>query len=124
MPDPSPGSHAELAIAWVEGRLDPAQRDQFEAHLDGCPDCQSQVARALQNSRKMKALNLHEAKQRQSRTPAAGKPATITRAEVKVAAAAPAANRRVAWWWWLIAAAVVLLVGGFGLGWETWLLAH
>ncbi len=124
MPDPSPGSHAELAIAWVEGRLDAAQRDQFEAHLDGCPDCQSEVARALQNSRKMKALNLQEAKQRQPKAPAAGKPVAISRAEVKVAPAPPAANRRVAWWGWLIGAGVVLLIGGFGLGWWTWLLAH
>jgi anti-sigma factor RsiW len=31
----------ELATDYLEGRLDPAERERFQAHLDLCPGCQA-----------------------------------------------------------------------------------
>jgi anti-sigma factor RsiW len=33
----------ELVTDYFDGALDEAARDRFEAHLDGCPDCEHYV---------------------------------------------------------------------------------
>jgi anti-sigma factor RsiW len=39
-------NHAAIA-AWLEGSMTPAQRQEFEAHLATCVDCQAEAAAAL-----------------------------------------------------------------------------
>ena len=46
IPTATPENHAAV-IAWVEGGMDPAQRQEFAAHLATCAMCQAEVA-ALQ----------------------------------------------------------------------------
>ncbi len=43
IPTAPPENHAAV-LAWVEGGMDPAQREQFAAHLATCALCQAEVA--------------------------------------------------------------------------------
>ena len=38
------GENHAAAAAWVAGGMDPAQRQEFAAHLASCAQCQAQVA--------------------------------------------------------------------------------
>jgi anti-sigma factor RsiW len=97
MEDAAPGNHA--AAAWVEGRMDAAQRQEFAAHLAGCAECQAEVA-ALRA-----ALT--------QRQPVLVMPIP---AETEPGATASSTRRALLI---LIAALLVLLVG-FALGWSVW----
>jgi anti-sigma factor RsiW len=99
MQDPSSENHA--AAAWLAGKMDPAQRQQFETHLAGCAQCQAEVA----------ALRAAQAPRHQ---PAA---ATKVQSEPERPAAKPRA-------WQMLLAAVVTLIAGFALGWWAWQMAH
>jgi anti-sigma factor RsiW len=97
MQDPSSENHA--AEAWLTGIMDPAQRQEFEAHLASCAHCQAQVA----------AL----------RAAHAPRPPPATKVEPEPSA--PAAKARA---WQLLLAALVTLILGFALGWSLWQMAH
>jgi len=85
--------------------MDPAQRQEFEAHLASCPECQEQVAAML-------AARLPHA------SPPAPAPAP-TQAEPEHKRAAV----RLPSWKVLLAGLVTLSVG-FAIGWSLWQMAH
>ncbi len=43
IPTATPENHAAV-VAWVEGGMNPAQREEFAAHLATCAMCQAEVA--------------------------------------------------------------------------------
>jgi anti-sigma factor RsiW len=100
MPDASPGNHA--AAAWVAGHMNPEQRQQFEAHLANCANCQEEVtallAQALQPPKATAAI----------------KP------EVEPHPAGSGQRRTVQ----IAVAAILTLIAGFALGWSIWQIAH
>jgi len=98
MQDPSSENHA--AEAWLAGNMDPAQRQEFAAHLAACAQCQAEVA----------AL-------RASQTPRPAPAAT----KVEPAPATPATKPRA---WQVLLAALGILIVGFALGWSVWQMAH
>ena len=81
--------------------MDPAQRQEFAAHLAGCAQCQAEVAalRAAQTPRLQPAA------------------ATKVESEPERPAAKPRA-------WQMLLAAIVTLIAGFALGWSVWQMAH
>jgi anti-sigma factor RsiW len=98
MQDAASGNHA--AAAWVEGRMDAVQRQEFEAHLADCTDCQAQVAalRAAQTQRR---------------------PVLVVPTKLEVEAA-PQASGNTKHRVLIVIAALVTLVIGFALGWSVW----
>jgi anti-sigma factor RsiW len=98
MPDALPGNHA--VADWVAGTLDPVQRQEFEAHLMTCADCQAQVSVLL-------AERL--------------KPAPTVKVEAP-APPPPPAPRRI--WPLVVAGALIVLVVGYFLGSWAWQMAH
>jgi anti-sigma factor RsiW len=101
MQDPSSENHA--AAAWIEGRMDAAQRQEFEAHLAGCAECQAEVA-ALRA-----ALT--------QRQPVLVMPIP---AEVELKAAGAGRRRAVV----IVIAALATLIIGFAIGWSVWQMAN
>jgi anti-sigma factor RsiW len=97
MEDAAPGNHA--AAAWVEGRMDAVQRQEFAAHLASCAECQAEVA-ALRA-----ALT--------QRQPVLVMPIP---AETESAATSGGTRRAVQ----ILIAAVLILLVGFALGWSVW----
>ena len=101
MEDAAPGNHA--AAAWVEGRMDAVQRQEFAAHLAGCAHCQAQVAAlraALTQRQPVLVMPIPPESEHDA-------PATGTRRAVLI-----------------VIAALVTLIAGFALGWTVWQMAH
>jgi anti-sigma factor RsiW len=95
-------NHAAIA-AWLEGSMTPAQRQEFEAHLATCVDCQAEAAAALK---------ARIAPKREVAVPDdTGKARTPPRR----------AARRV---WAIAIGAVLVLAIGYALGAWVWGLAH
>jgi anti-sigma factor RsiW len=96
MPDASPGNHA--AAAWIAGQMNAVQRQEFEAHLASCANCQEEVtvllAQALQPP----------------------KPTAPIKVEVEPQVA-PGGRRRAVQ---IAIAAILTLIAGFALGWSIW----
>jgi anti-sigma factor RsiW len=103
MQSESEANHAAIT-AWINGSLTPAQRQEFEAHLATCPDCQAQVTVML------------KAKLTENKIDAG--------VSNKPAAAQPAPRRRSRVLWFVLIAAVVILAMGYVLGWWVWDLAN
>jgi anti-sigma factor RsiW len=101
MEDAAPGNHA--AAAWVEGRMDAAQRQEFEAHLAGCAQCQAEVA-ALRAALTQRQPVLVMPIPAETEHDATG-----------------SGTRRAAM---IVIAALVTLIVGFALGWSVWQMAH
>jgi anti-sigma factor RsiW len=99
MEDAAPGNHDHAAAAWVEGRMDAVQQQEFAAHLAGCAECQAEVA-ALRA-----ALT--------QRTPVLVMPVPAE-PEIK---ASRGGTRRAAL---ILIAALLTLIVGFALGWSVW----
>ena len=100
MPDASPGNHA--AAAWVAGQMNTAQRQEFEAHLAGCANCQEEVTLLL-----AQALQPPQ-------------PTAAIKVEVKPPAA-PRGRRRAVQ---IAIAAILTLIAGFALGWSIWQMSN
>jgi anti-sigma factor RsiW len=95
-------NHAAIA-AWIEGSMTPAQRQEFEAHLATCADCQAEVAAQLK-----------------ART--AAKPEAAVPGKTEKPKTAPATlARRI---WAVVICAVLVLAIGYALGWWVWGLAN
>lgn len=92
-------NHAAIA-AWLEGSMTAAQRQEFEAHLATCADCQAEVAAML-------------------KVRLAAKPAAVP-SEPEQARPARSARRI----WALVICAVLVLAIGYALGWWVWGLAQ
>jgi anti-sigma factor RsiW len=89
--------------AWVDGRLTPAQRQEFEAHLLTCAECQEQAAVLLK-----------------ARLPARA-PRPPVRIESPPQTPPPKSPARR----WIVALlAALLLATGYFLGHWVWHLAH
>jgi anti-sigma factor RsiW len=97
MEDAAPGNHA--AAAWVEGRMDAVQQQEFAAHLASCAECQAEVAalRAALTQRQPALV-----------MPIPAEPET---------GATGSGMRRVLQ---IMIAALVILLLGFALGWSVW----
>ncbi|HTV79778.1 MAG TPA: zf-HC2 domain-containing protein [Steroidobacteraceae bacterium] len=99
--------HAAIA-AWIEGSLTPAQRQQFEAHLATCSQCQEQASAALKarisETTKLRIL---------AHTPAP-----------PAAAPQPPARRARPLWLRVLLLAVLVVAIGYALGWWAWDLSH
>ncbi len=89
-------NHAAIA-GWIAGSLTPVQRQEFEAHLATCVDCQAELAALL--------------KAKSAAKPQAAPPA------------APATPARRIWWAIVLCAGLILAIG-YALGWWAWDLAH
>lgn len=103
MQSESEANHAAIT-AWINGSLTPVQRQEFEAHLATCPDCQAQVTVLLKAKFTENKIN-----------------ATVSN---KPAAAKPAPRRRARILWIMLIAAVLILAMGYALGWWAWDLAN
>jgi anti-sigma factor RsiW len=99
MQDASAENHA--AAAWLAGNMDPAQQQEFAAHLAGCVECQAEVA-ALRAAQALRAQTAVATKVESEPAPAATKPRA----------------------WQVLLAAIVTVVVGFALGWSVWQMAH
>ncbi|HEV2701411.1 MAG TPA: zf-HC2 domain-containing protein [Steroidobacteraceae bacterium] len=99
MEDAAPGNHDHAAAAWVEGRMDAAQQQEFAAHLAACAECQAQVAamRAALTQRQP-VLVMPVPAEPDAKTSGGG-------------------ARRAAL---ILAAALLTLIVGFALGWSVW----
>jgi anti-sigma factor RsiW len=100
MQNASPGNHA--AAAWVAGHMNAVQRQEFEAHLATCVNCQEEVAALL-----AQALQ-------------PPKPAAPIKVEVEPQVASGGRRRAVQ----IAVAAILTLIAGFALGWSVWQFAH
>ena len=98
----SEANHAAIA-AWLDGRLSPAQRQEFEAHLATCPQCQTTVAAQLK-----------------TRMPARSAAPLSIRPELPQ----PAPRKRSRILWIILIGAGLLLAVGYALGWWAWALAN
>ncbi len=87
--------------------MNEAQRQEFEAHLATCPECQEQVGAMI--TRTMQQL--HE-----PAPTAAPEPVTVTAAK----ASGSSVGRTIL----IVLGAVLVLLAGYGLGWWAWQLAH
>jgi hypothetical protein len=90
----------DSAISHLYGETDPAERREFERHLEGCPDCRAEFE-ALQEARDL----LRE-----------GAPEIPTAPRVVLLGSRPA-RRPAASFAWGFASAAALLVLGIGIGW-------
>ena len=100
MQNASPENHA--AAAWVAGQMNAQQRQEFEAHLAGCANCQEEVTALL------------------AQVLQPPKPTAAIKPEVEPLVARGGRRRTVQ-----IALAVILtLIAGFALGWSVWQMAH
>ena len=88
--------------AWIDGSLTPAQRQEFEAHLATCPECQEQAAVLLK-----------------AKLPARAEPAPV-RTEPPPAPP-PKPVRRI---WLIVICGVLILAIGYALGSWVWDLSH
>jgi len=103
---PGETSENHAAAAWIAGTLNAAQRQEFEAHLATCPQCQEQCGAMI--TRTMRQL--------QEPPPAAA----AAQPEVAPDKSSSAVGRNV-----LIAlCAALVLIAGFALGWWAWQIAH
>jgi anti-sigma factor RsiW len=100
MPAASPENHA--AAAWVEGRMDAVQRQEFEAHLATCPECQAETATLL-------SAQIAQTQQRAK---------LVIPEEVAAPPAASGSGKRRALL--IVIGALVTLILGFALGWSVW----
>jgi anti-sigma factor RsiW len=100
MPNASPGNHA--AAAWVAGQMNAVQRQEFEAHLANCANCQEEVAALL-----AQALQ-------------PPKPAAPIKVEVEAPIVRGGRHRAVQ----IVIAAILTLIAGFALGWSIWQISN
>jgi anti-sigma factor RsiW len=97
----APAENHAAVVAWVQGGMNPAQRQEFEAHLATCAECQAAAAALLHPP------------------PPQAEPITAT-PEPAPPVAARTLRRNL-----LIAiGAAVILLAGYALGWWAWQLAH
>ncbi|MEJ0006093.1 MAG: zf-HC2 domain-containing protein [Steroidobacteraceae bacterium] len=102
---PGETSENHAAAAWIAGTMNAAQRQEFEAHLATCPQCQEQCGAMITRT------------MRQLQEPPAAVPA---QAEVTPEKSGGTITRNL-----LIAlCAALVLIAGFALGWWAWQLAH
>jgi anti-sigma factor RsiW len=101
MQDAASGNHA--AAAWLEGRMDVSQRQEFETHLAGCAECQAEVAALRAALTQRQAVLL---------MPIPAEP------ESKSKSRSRSTRRGVL----LVIGAIVILIVGFALGWSVWLM--
>jgi anti-sigma factor RsiW len=98
----SEANHAAIA-AWLDGSLSPAQRQEFEAHLATCVDCQAEVTAQLK-----------------TKIPARTE-ATVS---IKPELPRPTPRKRARVLWIILIGAVLIVVVGYALGWWAWDLAN
>ena len=103
---PAATGENHAAAAWIAGAMNPAQRQEFEAHLATCPECQEQVGAMLTQT----LQKLHEPP----------KTDVADQAEVAPAKSRKTVARNVL----IVLCALLVLVAGYALGWWTWQIAH
>ncbi len=104
-----------LTGAYAVDALDPAERSEFEQHLDGCPECAAEVRELLETTARLASAEVVE--------PSAGFHARVmaevdqTRQERPPGAVVPLRPRRASASTWVLGvAAAVLAVVAVGLG--------
>ena len=86
--------------------MDAAQRQEFEAHLASCPQCQEQVGAMITRTMQQLKEPAPVAVAHEAPVTAAKSPNTIVRTLL------------------IVLCAVLVLIAGFALGWWAWQTAH